>query len=262
MKGKYKNSMPIKYIVISVIITIVGFLCFAVLFFPFMAEMNVTALIVAKIVLGVMAELALFLTIWFIYMRIIFSYNSKAKLPERIVEFIAKDIKIIDGKILDIGCGSGALSIACAKEHPRAYVVGVDTYSGKNRAFMQVCRNNRTQNQLSNVTFRKGSVNNLRCGDEAFDAIVSNYVFTRQKVKDRKALLKEAFRVLKKGGQFAIHDIFTKATYGDINNFMEELRVEGFQKVELVSTTKSNPITPFEANFTLLNKSFMLRGIK
>lgn len=262
MKGKFENSIPKSMIVISATITVIGFACFGILFTPLTSKLNAGGLLAAKIILGVMAEIALFLALWFAYMRKVFSFNTKGRLPERIVEFIAKEIRVSEGKILDIGCGGGSLTIACAKEHPRAYVVGVDTFVGKKKAIMNVCKSNRSQNQASNVTWRKGSVKNLRCGDEAFDAVVSNYVFTRGKVKGRTVLLKEAFRVLKKGGQFVIHDIFTKATFGDINNFMEELRVEGFEKIELVPTTKNNPITPFEANFNLLSKSYMLCGIK
>ena len=46
---------------------------------------------------------------------------------------------------------------------------------------------------------------------------------------NKQQLLRETLRVLKKGGTFAIHDIMSKARYGDMDKFIEELRSEGYE---------------------------------
>ena len=49
-----------------------------------------------------------------------FDYNGKRKLSEQIIDGIAEYVKIPDGGTgLDVGCGSGALTIACAKRNPK-----------------------------------------------------------------------------------------------------------------------------------------------
>lgn len=53
---------------------------------------------------------------------------------------------------------------------------------------------------------------------------------------NRQDLLRESLRVLKKGGTFAIHDIMSKAKYGDMDEFVESLRAEGYEDVNLIPT--------------------------
>lgn len=63
-----------------------------------------------------------------------FSYDGKRQLSRQIVEGIADYIILPEGgKGLDIGCGSGALTIACAKGNPQGHMVGVDRW-GKDYA--------------------------------------------------------------------------------------------------------------------------------
>ena len=71
--------------------------------------------------------------------------------------------------------------------------------------------------KVSNVSFRRGDATHLDFPDESFDAVVSNYVY-HNIPGDRQALLLETLRVLKKGGTFAIHDIFSKSKYGDLSD--------------------------------------------
>ena len=78
-----------------------------------------------RIALGVLfgAAFLLFavLTGIFANMYCAFSYDGKRKISKRVIEGIAKYVTLSDGgKGLDVGCGSGALTIACAKRNPRA----------------------------------------------------------------------------------------------------------------------------------------------
>ena len=69
--------------------------------------------------------------------------------------------------------------------------------------------------------FRRGDATKLDFPDESFDAVVSNYVYHNIPVKDRQAVLMETLRVLKKGGTFALHDIYSKLKYGDMQAFVK-----------------------------------------
>ncbi|MBP3873918.1 MAG: class I SAM-dependent methyltransferase, partial [Lachnospiraceae bacterium] len=60
------------------------------------------------------------------------------------------------------------------------------------------------------MAFQHGNAMRLDFQDGSFDAVVSNYVY-HNIPGDRQTLLLETLRVLKKGGTFAIHDIFSKS---------------------------------------------------
>ena len=60
-----------------------------------------------------------------------FDYNGKTKLAKTIVEGVAEYVTISDGGTgLDVGCGSGALTVAVAKRNPNARMIGCDIWSG------------------------------------------------------------------------------------------------------------------------------------
>ena len=67
---------------------------------------------------------------------------------------------------------------------------------------------------------------------------------------------------MKKGGTFAIHDIFSKSKYGDMQAFVRKLRDMGYQKVELIDTTNGRFMTRIEAGWMALSGSALLTGIK
>ena len=97
--------------------------------------------------------------------------------------------------------------------------------------------------------------------DESFDAVVSNYVY-HNIPGDRQAILMETLRVLKKGGTFAIHDIFSRQKYGDMQAFIKKLKDLGFESAELIDTTDGRFMTGKEASWMLLSGSALLVGKK
>ena len=92
--------------------------------------------------------------------------------------------------------------------------------------------------------------------------MTSNYVYHNITGRNRQELLLETLRVLKKGGTFAIHDIFSEAKYGDMRSFAERLRRAGFEKVELIDTAKGMFLSPREAGWMGLSGSALLVGKK
>ena len=91
--------------------------------------------------------------------------------------------------------------------------------------------------------------------------MVSNYVY-HNIPGDRQALLLESLRLLKKGGVFAIHDIFSKQKYGDMRALVRKLKEMGYEWVELIDTTNGKFISKGEATWMALSGSALLTGRK
>ncbi len=91
---------------------------------------------------------------------------------------------------------------------------------------------------------------------------MSNYVYHNILSNDRQAILLETLRTLKKGGTFAIHDIFSKSRYGDMQAFVKKLKDMGYEKVELIDTTNGKFMSKSESVWMELSGSALLVGRK
>ena len=80
--------------------------------------------------------------------------------------------------------------------------------------------------------------------------------------KNKQTLLLETLRVLKKGGTFAIHDLMSKARYGDMNAFVSKLKDMGYEDVRLIDTTGGSFMSRKEAVLLGLGGSTLLVGRK
>ena len=202
-------------------------------------------------------------TYWLYRLHKSFSYDGERKMSKQIIDGTAAYITIPDGgKILDVGCGSGALSIAVAKRNQNAEVIGIDRWGKEYASFSRsLCEKNAKAEDVSNVSFRQGDATHLDFADETFDAVTSNYVY-HNIPGDRQAYLLETLRTLKKGGSFALHDIFSKAKYGDMQSFVRKLEGMGYRKVELIDTTNGKFMEKSEAFWMGLSGSAILTGIK
>ena len=200
---------------------------------------------------------------WSLYRA--FSYNGKRQMSRQIIEGIASMVALPEGGVgLDVGCGSGALAIACAKANPQGRFIGIDRWGKEYASYSKaLCETNaKAEGVGSNTEFRQGNALKLDFPDESFDAVTSNYVYHNIPSRDRQAILLETLRVLKKGGTFALHDIFSEARYGDMQAFAEKLRAMGYKKVELIDTTNGIFMSPHEAKRMALSGSALLAGIK
>ena len=263
-KPDYRNWVPeslLRNFIGATVITFILFIIFAGTDLVFSG----THRIICGIILGIGVLILLFSSIMLYVMYRTFDYRGKRKLAKTIIEGVAQYVEIPDGGVgLDVGCGSGALTIACAKRNPKATMVGCDIWSGSYKVEFskKICEDNAKAEGVSNVRFEEGNAVKLPFEDESFDVVTSNYVYHNIMGHNKQKLLLETLRVLKKGGVFAIHDLIKKSNYGDIEKFIEELKKEGYKDIKLIDTTRGIFIDPKEAKLLGLSGSKIFIGRK
>ncbi|MGN1388787.1 MAG: class I SAM-dependent methyltransferase [Bulleidia sp.] len=218
----------------------------------------------ARVIFGILSIILAILLAWMTALYRAFDYSGKRQMSRKIIEGISEYVSVPDGgTCLDVGCGSGALTIACAKKNPRAFITGLDRWGKEYASFSKtLCENNAAAEGVSNVRFVQGNALKLPFEDETFDALTSNYVYHNIPSRNRQAILMESLRVLKKGGTFAIHDIFSASRYGDMHAFAEKLTAIGYQDVHLIPTDEGMFMSHKEAVLMDLSGSAILTGKK
>ena len=262
MKPNFKNWMP-KGMICG---TAAGCAVCLVLFFVFGVSGLLTAGLwrtVLTILFLVLTIVLLAVTVWMVLLNRAFSYDGKRQLSRKIIDGVAARVVLPEGGCgLDVGCGSGALTIAVAKHNPKSRMTG-DRWGVEYSSFSKtLCEENAKAEGVSNTSFAKGDAVRLDFADETFDAICSNYVYHNIPSRNRQEILMETFRVLKKGGTFAIHDIFSSLKYGDMQMFVQRLKDMGYADVKLVPTDNGLFMSRREATWLGLRGSAILMGKK
>jgi arsenite methyltransferase len=151
--------------------------------------------------------------------------------------------------VLDLGSGGGIDVLLSAKRvGPTGKAYGLDMTD----EMLALANENKRKAGVENVEFLRGEIENIPLPANSVDLVISNCVINLSGDKDR--VLREAFRVLKPGGRFAVSDVVTRgevlpeirqsmllwvgcvAGALDENEYRDKLGAAGFEKIEVEPT--------------------------
>ena len=151
--------------------------------------------------------------------------------------------------VLDLGSGGGIdVLLSARRVGPSGKAYGLDMTD----EMLALAHENKRKSGIENVEFLKGEIESIPLPDNSVDVIISNCVINLSANKDR--VLREAFRVLKPGGRFAVSDVVTRGEMHpeirksvllwvgcvagalEENEYRDKLASAGFERIQVEPT--------------------------
>src|SRR5450432_157022 len=155
--------------------------------------------------------------------------------------------------VLDLGSGGGIdVLLSAQRVGPTGKAYGLDMTD----EMLALANENKRKAGVENVEFLRGEIENIPLPNNSVDVVISNCVINLSADKDR--VLREAFRVLKPGGRFAVSDVVTRGEVpADVrqnillwvgcvagaleeNDYRTKLGAAGFEQIDLEPTRVYN----------------------
>ncbi|MDD9942202.1 MAG: class I SAM-dependent methyltransferase [Myxococcales bacterium] len=215
-----------------------------------------------RVLLLVSAAGALSGFLYFTYLYRKLSLGLQEQLWELVLEHLCWNGQ---GRALDIGTGNGPLAIKLAQDWPRSQVDGIDSWGFGWEYAQQECERNAALLGIGDrVRFTEASASRLPFEEGVFDAVVSHFVFHEvADAPDKRRLIQEGLRVLRKGGAFAFQDMFLEPSlYGEVEELLETVRSWGVRDVKFARTGQLVRIPPLLRHRRVLGSAGILYGYK
>jgi ubiquinone/menaquinone biosynthesis C-methylase UbiE len=151
--------------------------------------------------------------------------------------------------VLDLGSGGGIdVLLSARRVGPTGKAYGLDMTD----EMLALANENKRKAGMENVEFLRGEIEHIPLPDNSVDVVISNCVINLSADKDQ--VLREAFRVLKPGGRFAVSDVVTRGEIApeirknvllwvgcvagalDENEYGTKLKAAGFEQIEMEPT--------------------------
>lgn len=151
--------------------------------------------------------------------------------------------------VLDLGSGGGIdVLLSARRVGPSGKAYGLDMTDG----MLALANENKRKAGAENVEFLRGEIENIPLPDDSVDVIISNCVINLSADKDR--VFKEAFRVLRPSGRFAVSDVVTRGEVSpqirrsmllwvgclagalEESEYLSKLAAAGFEQIEIEPT--------------------------